>query len=81
MVARQIDVTGDGGAYAGSSPGNVWWGGLMQGGLYRIPHMEYTWRVVYTNLVPTGSMRGFWKPADHFCRRVSDRYDGKNSAN
>ena len=66
ILARHADVICDNGAYTGSSPGNSIWGGLMFGALYRIPNFKHEWRLVYTNLQPAGSMRGYGNPQVHF---------------
>jgi putative selenate reductase molybdopterin-binding subunit len=62
MIARQMDMVCDNGAYTKISPVTAWWGGLMFGALYRIPNMQVDWRLVYTNHVPAGAMRGNGNP-------------------
>jgi CO/xanthine dehydrogenase Mo-binding subunit len=66
IMARHADILCDNGAYTGSSPGNSNWGGLMFGALYRIPNFRHEWRLIYTNLQPSGSMRGYGNPQIHF---------------
>ena len=62
LLAREADVIVDCGAY-------VSWGAVTpivmmhtMGSFYRIPHVRYRARTVYTNTAPTGAFRGFGNP-------------------
>lgn len=62
LLAREADVLVDCGAY-------VSWGAMTpvvmmhtMGSFYRVPHVKYRARTVYTNTQPTGAFRGFGNP-------------------
>ncbi|MBI3097256.1 MAG: molybdopterin-dependent oxidoreductase [Planctomycetes bacterium] len=62
LLAREADVIVDCGAY-------VSWGAVTpivmmhtMGSFYRVPHVKYRARTVYTNTAPTGAFRGFGNP-------------------
>ncbi len=58
IIARQLDVTYDAGAYAQSSP-NASASAMVRGpGPYHIPHIRVDSRARFTNTVPTGPFRG-----------------------
>jgi CO/xanthine dehydrogenase Mo-binding subunit len=66
IVAAQMDVTTDAGAYAYTSTkvlGNLAMACL---GPYNIPNVHVEARTVYTNNCPGGAMRGFGSPQGHF---------------
>lgn len=66
LVAAQIDVSTDAGAYAYTSPkvlGNLT---LATLGPYDIPNARVDSRTVYTNNVPGGAFRGFGGPQGHW---------------
>ncbi len=66
LVAAQIDVTTDAGAYAYTSTkvlGNLTLACL---GPYEIPHVWVDSRTVYTNNIPGGAFRGFGGPQGHW---------------
>ncbi len=66
IVAAQMDVTSDAGAYASTSTkvlGNSLLGAL---GPYDIPNVLVDARTVYTNNTPSGAFRGFGGPQAHF---------------
>ncbi|MDQ3695726.1 MAG: xanthine dehydrogenase family protein molybdopterin-binding subunit [Chloroflexota bacterium] len=58
LVARQVDVAWNAGAYAVSSPFATRQGMVRAPGPYRIPHVAVDSRGYYTNTVPTGPFRG-----------------------
>lgn len=62
LVARDLEVIYDGGAYAEDSPAVLGFGLLMGRGPYRIPHCRLRGRVVYTNKLRAGGFRGFGNP-------------------
>ncbi len=62
LVARQIKLIYDTGAYADDGPGIVGFGSLMANGPYRIPNYKIEGYCVYTNKVATGAYRGFGNP-------------------
>ena len=59
LVAREIEVLLDGGAYADDSPGVLGYSLLMARGPYRIPHVRCHGTLVYTNKLRFGAFRGF----------------------
>lgn len=58
LVARQVDVVWNAGAYAVSSTFASRQGMVRAPGPYRIPHVAVDSRAYYTNTVPTGPFRG-----------------------
>ncbi|MCE9659873.1 MAG: xanthine dehydrogenase family protein molybdopterin-binding subunit [Burkholderiales bacterium] len=62
LVAREIELLLDGGAYGDDSPGVLGYALLMQCGPYRIPHVRAHGRVAYTNKLRFGAFRGFGVP-------------------
>ncbi len=66
IVAAQVDVSTDAGAYAYTSTkvlGNLTLACL---GPYEIPHAWVDARTVYTNNIPAGAFRGFGGPQGHW---------------
>jgi CO/xanthine dehydrogenase Mo-binding subunit len=66
IVAREAEITLDGGAYADESPNVLAFAMLMARGPYRIPHARIRGRAVYTNKLRAGSFRGFGNPQATF---------------
>jgi CO/xanthine dehydrogenase Mo-binding subunit len=66
LIARDIDILLDGGAYADDSPGVAGFGGLISRGPYRIPNVRVRSRAVYTNKLRAGAFRGFGGPQTCF---------------
>lgn len=62
LLAREVHLLMDGGAYADESPNVLSLAMLLSRGPYRIPHMRCTGRVAYTNKLRAGSYRGFGNP-------------------
>jgi CO/xanthine dehydrogenase Mo-binding subunit len=66
ILARDIRVTIDGGAYADESPPVLAFALLMSRGPYRIPNARARGAAVYTNKLRAGSFRGFGNPQASF---------------
>ena len=66
LVAAQMDVTSDAGAYAYTSTKVLANAALMCLGPYQIPNVHVDARTVYTNNCPGGAFRGFGGPQAHF---------------
>lgn len=62
MVAREVEVILNGGAYGEAGEIVCWEVGQGAAGPYRIPHVKVDAYEVYTNKVPAGAMRGFGWP-------------------
>ena len=62
LVAREMELLLDGGAYGDDSPGVLGYALLMQPGPYRIPNVHAHGRVAYTNKLRFGAFRGFGVP-------------------
>jgi CO/xanthine dehydrogenase Mo-binding subunit len=62
LVARQVEVWWDAGAYADISPRFAMFGGFYAPGPYRIPNVKIESHAVYTNKPPSGAFRGFAAP-------------------
>ena len=66
IVAAQMDVTSDAGAYASTSTKVLGNSLLAALGPYDIPNVLVDARTVYTNNTPSGAFRGFGGPQGHF---------------
>jgi CO/xanthine dehydrogenase Mo-binding subunit len=66
IVAAQMDVTSDAGAYAYTSTKVLGNAVLACLGPYVIPNVLVDARTVYTNNTPSGAFRGFGGPQGHF---------------
>ncbi|MEM5775849.1 MAG: molybdopterin cofactor-binding domain-containing protein, partial [Anaerolineaceae bacterium] len=62
LVAAEISLVADGGAYSYTSPKVLGNATLMCTGPYEIPHVHVDSCVVYTNNLPNGAFRGFGGP-------------------
>ena len=62
LVAHELNVIYDGGAYAEDSAAVLGFGLLMARGPYKIPHSLLTGSVVYTNKLRAAGFRGFGNP-------------------
>jgi CO/xanthine dehydrogenase Mo-binding subunit len=62
LVAAEVRLLLDGGAYASSSPAVVANASTFAAGPYEIPNVRIEGTVVYTNNPPCGAMRGFGAP-------------------
>jgi CO/xanthine dehydrogenase Mo-binding subunit len=66
IVARDVEITTDGGAYADESPPVLTFALMMSRGPYRIANVRARGRAVYTNKLRAGSFRGFGNPQASF---------------
>jgi len=66
ILARDVRIEIDGGAYADESPPVLAFALLMSRGPYRIPNVRARGRAVYTNKLRAGSFRGFGNPQASF---------------
>lgn len=67
MVAREVDMIMDSGAYAHQGCGVCTYSSNTGArGPYKIPHVKVRNRLVYTNQVPSGGFRGFGNPQTSF---------------
>ena len=62
LVARQVELWWDAGAYADVSPRFAMFGGFYAPGPYRIPNVMVDSHAVYTNKPPAGAFRGYAAP-------------------
>jgi CO/xanthine dehydrogenase Mo-binding subunit len=70
IVAMDIDVTLDGGAYTTLSPVVLSRGVIHATGPYRCDHVRVRGRVMMTNTPPNGAFRGFGAPQTQFAAEV-----------
>ncbi len=70
LVAMDIDVLMDGGAYVTLSPVVLSRGCLHAAGPYRCENTRVNGRVVFTNTPPNGAFRGFGAPQTEFAMEV-----------
>ncbi len=66
ILAAEVDVYADGGAYAYTSTKVLGNATLMCTGPYEIPNVKVDSYAIYTNDVPTGAFRGFGGPQGAF---------------
>jgi CO/xanthine dehydrogenase Mo-binding subunit len=66
LLAAEMEVIQDGGAYAYTSTKVLGNATLMSTGPYEIPHVKVDSYSVYTNNIPGGAMRGFGGPQGAF---------------
>lgn len=66
IIGMSIDITLNGGAYAGLSSVVLQRSIICASGVYAINHLEVKGKVVTTNTVPTGAFRGFGAPQSFF---------------
>ena len=66
LVAAQVELVADGGAYAYTSTKVLGNATLMCTGPYEIPHVKVDAYSVYTNNIPAGAFRGFGGPQAAF---------------
>lgn len=62
LLARDIDITMDTGAYADNGPLVLTKSVIRSFGPYRIPNLRASGRAIFTNTVPSSSYRGFGAP-------------------
>lgn len=70
LVAMEIDVILDGGAYVTLSPVVLSRGAIHAAGPYRCEHTRIAARAVRTNTPPNGAFRGFGAPQTQFAMEV-----------
>ncbi len=80
LVAQDIDVVMDGGAYCTLTPVVLSRGALHAGGPYRCPNVRIRARATRTNTPPNGAFRGFGAPQTQFAaethlNRVAETLD------
>ncbi len=66
ILAREVDILLDGGAYADESPAVLNFAVLMARGPYRIANFRIRGRALYTNKLRAGAFRGFGNPQAGF---------------
>ncbi len=70
ILAAQVDITADGGAYVYTSNKVLGNATLMGVGPYEIPNVWVDSRAVYTNNLPAGAFRGFGGPQGAFAAEM-----------
>jgi CO/xanthine dehydrogenase Mo-binding subunit len=70
LVAQEIEVVMDGGAYCTLSPVVLSRGVLHAGGPYRCPNVRIKGRSMATNTPPNGAFRGFGAPQTEFAAEM-----------
>jgi CO/xanthine dehydrogenase Mo-binding subunit len=66
MLVKQTGITADNGAYSSLSPPILTSMSMRTDSLYRTPAVRMESRLVYTNNLPSGQMRGFGNPQATF---------------
>jgi len=66
LLAAEVDIVADGGAYVYTSPKVLGNATLMATGPYDIPNVRVDSSAVYTNNLPSGAFRGFGGPQAAF---------------
>ena len=72
ILAAEVEVIADGGAYAYTSTKVLGNATLMCTGPYEIPNVKVDSYAVYTNNLPTGAFRGFGGPQGAFAAENSN---------
>ncbi len=70
IIAAEMDIVSDAGAYASSSSSVLENFLFCATGPYDIPHVRVDGRAVYTNNLPSGAMRGFGAPQAAFASEL-----------
>jgi CO/xanthine dehydrogenase Mo-binding subunit len=70
IVAAEVTLLADGGAYASTSAEVLKSATLFATGTYEIPNLRADGSVVYTNNVPSGAFRGFGAPQAQFAAEI-----------
>ncbi len=78
LIAQEIDVVMDGGAYCTLTPVVLSRGAIHAGGPYRCPNVRIRARATRTNTPPNGAFRGFGAPQVEFAaethlNRIAER--------
>lgn len=71
ILARDIDITFNTGAYADNGPLVLTKSVMRAGGPYRIPNLRVKGRAVFTNTVPSSSYRGFGAPQGNLAAELN----------
>ena len=71
LVAAEVRLLLDGGAYASSSPAVIANAATFAAGPYEVPNVRIEGTVVYTNNPPCGAMRGFGAPQVCFAHEAA----------
>ncbi|HDN76227.1 MAG TPA: aldehyde oxidase, partial [Acidilobales archaeon] len=66
LMAIDVTIIHDTGAYANRGPFILWRASVHASGPYEVPHAKVDGYCVYTNKVPQGSFRGFGNPSIQF---------------
>ncbi len=66
LLAKEVRVITEGGAYTGMGPTTLYLTGFFSSFPYRFPNYRYDGYRVYTNTAPTSAMRGFGAPQSTF---------------
>jgi len=66
LMAIEVDITFDCGAYANRGPFTLWRATMHASGPYEVPNARISGHLVYTNKVYQGSFRGFGNPQIQF---------------
>jgi CO/xanthine dehydrogenase Mo-binding subunit len=80
LIAQEIEVVMDGGAYCTLTPVVLSRGAIHAGGPYRCPNVRIRARATRTNTPPNGAFRGFGAPQVQFAsethlNRIAERLD------
>src|SRR2546422_5144122 len=70
LLAQDVEIVMDGGAYCTLSPVVLSRGTIHAGGPYRCPAVRIRSRVVATNTPPNGAFRGFGAPQTQFAAEM-----------
>ena len=70
LIAQEVEVIMDGGAYCTLTPVVLSRGTLHAGGPYRCPNVRITGRAMATNTPPNGAFRGFGAPQTEFAAEM-----------
>jgi len=70
LVAAQVKILADTGAYSHWAYGILRFASLQSTGPYRVPHAQVTARAVYTNNIVAGAMRGWGTPGVEFAAEM-----------
>ena len=70
LVAQEVEVVMDGGAYCTLTPVVLSRGTLHAGGPYRCPNVRIVGRAMATNTPPNGAFRGFGAPQTEFAAEM-----------
>ncbi|MDP2931851.1 MAG: xanthine dehydrogenase family protein molybdopterin-binding subunit [Chloroflexota bacterium] len=62
MVAKSVNVIGDGGAYVGATPNIITTSIIRPDCIYRLANIKAVANVVYTNTIPKSPFRGYGNP-------------------